>query len=231
MRDIKALSVAEWGQRLQYGGQGLPHKYQRWSRDLFELSGITYMYLLLVDYFSWYPEVVKLTSTTSEAVITAMKSIFSRHGIPEVVRSDNGSQYLSHVFQQFAKVCNFQHLTSSPWLPQSNGRSVQNEQSRLSNTCSRGHLTGTWLFRFTVPLPCPGATSVWLNCWWGDVCGNSCNRLTLYYSHSVVIFLSFTSLTRPSWRDKNTLMTGGTEFVKWMLSLMRQMFGSSQDLT
>ena len=35
---------------------------------------------------------IKLTSTTSAAVIKALKSVFSRHGIPETVRSDNGPQ-------------------------------------------------------------------------------------------------------------------------------------------
>jgi hypothetical protein len=59
--------------------------------DLFELKGVTY--LLVVDYFSRYPEIAKFTSTTSLAVINVLKSIFARHGIPEVIRSDNGPQY------------------------------------------------------------------------------------------------------------------------------------------
>ena len=88
--------------------------------DLLELEGVHY--LLTVDYFSRYPEVTKLTSTTSSSVISALKAVFSRHGIPEVVRSDNGPQYSSHEFTAFAKCYGFRHATSSPLYPQSNGQ-------------------------------------------------------------------------------------------------------------
>ncbi|XP_051552704.1 LOW QUALITY PROTEIN: uncharacterized protein LOC127440265 [Myxocyprinus asiaticus] len=42
-------------------------------------------------------------------------------GIPEEVILDNGPQFVSHTFQQFAKDCNFKHTTSSPHYPQANG--------------------------------------------------------------------------------------------------------------
>ena len=69
------------------------YPWQVIGSDLFELKGTNY--LLLVDYFSRYLEVVKMSSTTSHAVITAMKSIFSCHGLPETLRSDNGPQFSS----------------------------------------------------------------------------------------------------------------------------------------
>ena len=93
--------------------------WQRLGADLFELKGVTY--LLVVDYYSRYPEVIKLTSLTSKSVITALRSIFSRHGIPEVLTSDNGPQFDSQEFQQFAQSYGFQHTTSSPHYPQGNG--------------------------------------------------------------------------------------------------------------
>ena len=87
--------------------------------DLFELQG--QQYLLVVDYFSRYPEVVKLTSTTASSVIAILKSCFARHGIPEMVRSDNGPQFASREFAGFASSYGFEHRTSSPRYPQSNG--------------------------------------------------------------------------------------------------------------
>ena len=66
------------------------YPWQIVATDLFELKGDNY--LLVVDYFSRYPEVYKLSSTTSNAIISVLKSIFVRHGIPEVLRSDNGPQ-------------------------------------------------------------------------------------------------------------------------------------------
>jgi transposase InsO family protein len=72
---------------------------------LFTLDGTTY--LLTTDYFSWYPKVIKLMTTTSASIIGALKSIFSRYGIPEEVVSDNGPQYSLQEFDDFAKEYGF----------------------------------------------------------------------------------------------------------------------------
>lgn len=47
---------------------------------------------------------------------------FSRHGIPAIVISDSGPQYDSAEFTKFVKDWHFQHITSSPRNPQSNGK-------------------------------------------------------------------------------------------------------------
>ena len=96
------------------------YPWQMVGVDLFELNKDHY--ILMVDYFSRYPEAIKLSSTTSAAVITVMKSIFARHGIPEVVRSDNGPQFSAEEFAKFANCYGFQHVTSSPRYQQSNGQ-------------------------------------------------------------------------------------------------------------
>ena len=54
-------------------------------------------------------------------MIVHTKSVFARHGIPEKVISDNGPQFSSREFSQFACTYCFDHLTSSPYFPQSNG--------------------------------------------------------------------------------------------------------------
>ena len=64
------------------------HLWERVAADLFQLSGA--VYLLVVDYYSRYMEIQKLTSTSSASVITTLKAIFSRHGIPSEFVSDNG---------------------------------------------------------------------------------------------------------------------------------------------
>ncbi|XP_046621113.1 uncharacterized protein K02A2.6-like [Neodiprion virginianus] len=50
-----------------------------------------------------------------------IKSLFARHGIPKTVRFDNGPQFSSHKLKQFAKAWGFEHTTSSPTYPRSNG--------------------------------------------------------------------------------------------------------------
>jgi hypothetical protein len=93
--------------------------WQRVATDLLEWNGSSYF--VLVDYYSRYIELAKLYSMSSASVIRIMKSIFARHGVPETVMSDNGPQYISEEFQEFAKDYDFSHVTSSPRYPQSNG--------------------------------------------------------------------------------------------------------------
>ena len=93
--------------------------WQRIATDLFHWQNKEY--ILAIDYYSRYIEIMKLEKTDSEAVINALKSMFARHGIPESVMSDNGPQYASQLFQSFAKEYNFISVTSSPRYPQANG--------------------------------------------------------------------------------------------------------------
>lgn len=86
------------------------YPWQKVGTDLFQLKGATY---LLVDYFSRYHELKRLMSTTSGSIITALKSIFARFGIPEIVISDNGPQYASQEFRRFARTTCDQQSTLS----------------------------------------------------------------------------------------------------------------------
>ncbi|KAL9953715.1 hypothetical protein ACROYT_G041171 [Oculina patagonica] len=86
-----------------------------WSKiaaDLFEYQGNSY--LLCVDYFSKWIEVDKLDDFTSRNTISYLKSQFSRHGIPDQLITDNGSQFTSSEFNAFTKCYGFEHTTSSP---------------------------------------------------------------------------------------------------------------------
>ena len=89
------------------------------ATDLFTLDNSDY--LLVVDYYSRFLEVVKLPNTKSATVIMYLKSIFARHGIPSEVISDNGPQYASGEFRSFAQKWEFKHTTVSPLSPQANG--------------------------------------------------------------------------------------------------------------
>jgi len=97
------------------------HPWQKLGSDLFEYKGA--VYILVVDYFSRYVEILKLSTTTSASIIVALKTIFSRHGIPETLVTDNGPQYSSEEFRCFSVSYDFKHLTSSPYYPRGNGES------------------------------------------------------------------------------------------------------------
>ena len=102
----------------------IPHSVpdRPWSKvgvDIFELQ--RKQYLVIVDYYSGFVEFDLLTHITTKQVVNHCKSQFSRHGIPDILISDNGPQFSSHEFQQFTKRYQIDHHTSSPYHPQSNG--------------------------------------------------------------------------------------------------------------
>jgi hypothetical protein len=111
------------------------YPWQIVGTDLFEWK--KEVYLLVVDYYSRFIEIALLPSSPSSAnTIHRMKSIFARHGIPEIVISDNGPQYSSKEFKEFAREYRFAHQTSSPHFPQSNGeaeRAIQTVKKLLKN--------------------------------------------------------------------------------------------------
>ena len=78
-------------------------------------------YLVTVDYYSRYIDVAYLPSLTSFTVIGKLKGFFAHHGIPDILMSDNGTQFSSAEFRSFTEHWNFQHVTSGPHYPQSNG--------------------------------------------------------------------------------------------------------------
>ena len=124
--------------------------WQKVEVDLFAFKGSSY--LLLIDYYSRYVEMSKMHSTTSAAVIQRMKSIFARHGIAEILISDNGPQFAAEIFTQFAQNFDFQHQTSSPNFPQGNGeieRAVKTVKSMLEKATD--HYIGLLSYR-TTPL-------------------------------------------------------------------------------
>ena len=49
-----------------------------------------------------------------------MKATFARHGIPDIVHSDNRPYYSSQEFADFKNKWGFKHITSSPHFPSSN---------------------------------------------------------------------------------------------------------------
>ena len=96
--------------------------WQKVGADLFQIRGCNY--LVVVDYYSRYIEMAKLDkNTTSSNVIMHLKSIFARHGVPEVVISDNGSNLANQEMDRFATLYNFVNITSSPRYPRANGSS------------------------------------------------------------------------------------------------------------
>lgn len=95
------------------------YPWQKVGCDVFTSRGQDYV--IVVDYFSKFAEVARLKRKTAETIISKLKTIFSRFGVPETVMADN-VPFASREFQKFASSWNFRIVTSSPNHPQSNGQ-------------------------------------------------------------------------------------------------------------
>ncbi len=117
-----------------------PGPWHTVGTDLF-MQG-PHQYLIVADYFSKFPIIRKLPDyNPSSVVITALKQIFSEHGIPRKVISDNGPHYSSTQFRIFADSWGFSHVTSSPHYPRSNGfieRQIQTMKSIMNKAQQAG---------------------------------------------------------------------------------------------
>lgn len=87
--------------------------------DLFYSNGD--YHLVMVDQFSGFPLVQKLTGISTAAVIRSMAFYFNLLGNPRVVIQDNGSQLTSRDYSSFLEKRNIQFITSSAYYPQGNG--------------------------------------------------------------------------------------------------------------
>jgi hypothetical protein len=104
--------------------QSWPLPSSPWRRLHIDFAGQVNgrMYLVIVDAFSKWPEVMQMSSATASATIASLRQIFARLGLPSCVVSDNGPQFTSEEFAEFVKRNGIRHVTSAPFHPATNGQ-------------------------------------------------------------------------------------------------------------
>ena len=101
----------------------IPHKipdlrFQKVSADIKEINSQSY--LIVVDNFSKWLEIRKLSSKSSGSVINALRAVFTTHGYPEIIFGDN-NPLNSYECKQYAQSIGSSIETSSPEYARSNG--------------------------------------------------------------------------------------------------------------
>ena len=115
------------------------HPWQKLGADIFHFGGKDY--LILVDYFSKFPEVSQLNGFMATAVISAMKANFSCHGILKEVFSDNVPFGRAEI-KDFGHKWGIMFTSSSPTYPQSNGQAERVIQT-TKQALQKAHEDGT----------------------------------------------------------------------------------------
>ena len=79
--------------------------------------------LTIICHCTGYAEALPISDKTSKSVIDAFNEQFiSRHGIPEVVLTDNGTEFTANDFEKYLDILSIKHIKSTPGHPQGNGR-------------------------------------------------------------------------------------------------------------
>ena len=101
-----------------------PESYIPWQRVHMDFCGPfmnRYYALVLIDSFSKWPEVFFTTTPTTSFVIQVLRKCFSREGIPQVLVTDNGSQFCATEMKAWLDSIGCRHLRTAPRHPCSNG--------------------------------------------------------------------------------------------------------------
>ncbi|XP_062704639.1 uncharacterized protein K02A2.6-like [Aedes albopictus] len=118
----ECASVAKTDTKTKLESWPIPEKpWQRVHADFAGPINDTY-FLLVVDSYSKWPEIIPTKRITTAATISSLRKIFGRFGMPEVLVTDNGPQLTSDVFEEFCEANGIMHLKTAPFQPQSNGQ-------------------------------------------------------------------------------------------------------------
>jgi hypothetical protein len=83
-------------------------------------KGNSYLFTMIDRYTRWV-EAVPLSSITTEACAQALLGTWvSRFGIPDVLVSDQGRQFESHLFSKIMQYCGIEKHRTTPYHPQAN---------------------------------------------------------------------------------------------------------------
>lgn len=111
-----------------------------------------------VDRFTRWPEAVPLQDITAESVAKAfISSWVSRFGCPQIITTDRGKQFESHLFSQISAIIGSQHFKTTAYHPAANGLVERfHRQFKAALMC---HATENWTEQ--LPLVLLGIRSAW----------------------------------------------------------------------
>ena len=110
--------------------------------DYFYMNGRLYM--LICNYFSKFPFLFQVKTTSFANLKDHLEELFSVEGIPDEIMSDNGPPFNGKEFSSYLTGLGIRHTTSSPNYPRSNGfieRQIQTVKRLIekANSSGRSH--------------------------------------------------------------------------------------------
>ena len=78
--------------------------------------------MVVIDVFTGYIVLRPLKSNTAEAVARKLWKIFCTLGLPKIIQSDNGSEYVNDTLRALVKITGLDHRLISPYNPRADGK-------------------------------------------------------------------------------------------------------------
>ena len=77
--------------------------------------------LVLMDYATKWPEAFPLRNILTETIVEHLIEVTARLGVPSELLTDNGTNFISRVMQQFCTMTGMKQIKTSLYHPQTNG--------------------------------------------------------------------------------------------------------------
>ena len=89
-----------------------------WSRLHIAYAGpfLNKMFLIVIDSCSKWIDAFPVSAATSSVTIDKLRSCFATHGIPQVLVSDNASQFVSAEFQEYLTHNHIKHIRAPAYI-------------------------------------------------------------------------------------------------------------------
>ena len=97
--------------------------------------------LVVIDRYSRFPEVEIVRSTKASTVIPKLDKIFAVHGIPSVIKSDNGPPFNGDEYKKYLEVLEVKPEFATPYWPQGNAEAEWFIQP-LGKSLKTAHIQG-----------------------------------------------------------------------------------------
>jgi hypothetical protein len=77
--------------------------------------------VVVIDVFTRYVELFPCKHVTSKEAAECLVKVFGRYGLPEIVVSDNGTQYVNNMMSQLYDMCDIDNKRCTPYRHEGNG--------------------------------------------------------------------------------------------------------------
>lgn len=165
VRSCELCQLSKPAQNLQIGlmNSKPPQKcFERLHIDMFgplvrSVSGNAYAFVC-IDSFSKFSWVIPMRKADSKTIINSLKDkIFSQHGLPETIVSDNASIFKSEMFRSFLFGLGVKHITTSVARPNSNQSERLNRNLKMILKIYHSQTQKKW--DENIPFLCMGLNS------------------------------------------------------------------------